>query len=401
MENNMKKVLIIRYEGNPFFIRMSKEIETIRKIGCEIDLLIPCDSVGNVNILREFNRDPEVYVNLHFFSKSKNKFCKIFNNELYDKHFIKKLTSLILTHQYQYIIVKDTGCLYNVFRALKKSASKIPVICSMYENSVPMLKDYSIHLNIFSKLFYKMTNYIQRLEKIEKKYLNLCEHTIVVIEEAKQYLIEKYNIPQDKISILYNVEILEDFDSITPQKIKTSKPIISYVGSLGKHRGIEFVLDCLSKYQKKNYHMFIVGATKSRKLELDKILHENKLTNEVTILEYLSHKEAMGWIKASSIGLIPHIDSIFIKTTIPNKLFQYMAASVACIVSNVGPLERIIVEETCGKSFRFNDVNNFLQTLDELLEAPEKRKKMGDHGRIATVNKYNWEMQSEVYKRLL
>jgi glycosyltransferase involved in cell wall biosynthesis len=105
----------------------------------------------------------------------------------------------------------------------------------------------------------------------------------------------------------------------------------------------------------------------------------------------------MRWIKATDIGVIPHRDTEFIRTTVPNKLFQYMAASAMVIVSDVGPLSRIAEETDCGVSFRPDSPVDFAEAIRQWLKRTEERIERGRKGRKAVEERYCWEKLSQRY----
>src|SRR3972149_2248964 len=86
----------------------------------------------------------------------------------------------------------------------------------------------------------------------------------------------------------------------------------------------------------------------------------NSLKGLVKILNLEKSVDLKGWvnfsevpkiIKESTICLIPHLRSEHTDTTIPNKIFDYMAMGKPVVASDCEPLKRIIQEEKCGFVF--------------------------------------------------
>ncbi|MFQ5799615.1 MAG: glycosyltransferase, partial [Bacteroidota bacterium] len=100
-------------------------------------------------------------------------------------------------------------------------------------------------------------------------------------------------------------------------------------------------------------------------------------------------------IKRSTICLIPHVRSEHTDTTIPNKLFDYMAIGKPIVASNCLPLERIIRAEKCGVIFRSGDDEDLSRKVMYLLGSSEGET-YGANGRKAVRATYNWEQDSRV-----
>ena len=73
----------------------------------------------------------------------------------------------------------------------------------------------------------------------------------------------------------------------------------------------------------------------------------------------MSHHELLKALEEQHIGIIPHDNSDYIKYTIPNKIFDYMAHSLPIIVPSVKPLKRVVEETSSG----LNDNRKKLESL--------------------------------------
>ena len=74
----------------------------------------------------------------------------------------------------------------------------------------------------------------------------------------------------------------------------------------------------------------------------------------------------------------------------PNKLFEYMAAELPIIASNFPLWEEIIEGNECGLTVDPLNPKEIAEAIEYLLEHPEERHRMGENGREAVSEKYNW-----------
>lgn len=404
------KVLIIRYEGNPFAIRMSKVIKTILEAGLQCDVLIPQDGLGTVDVGREMGWDIASKVRLYEFpllSSSPgilyNRITggSLFGGQLFESY----LTELLCCQEYDVIMVKDTQCLRRVFRARQRAGRDMTrIVCDMYENATAQLYDYTIRFGSWRQRLGAVGRaLIPRLRKIEITYLPGCDHIFVVVEEMKEFLVRQYGLEPSRISVVHNVEILSEFDQIDDSDkplVKDKELIISYVGGIAPHRGVEVLLDAMAKLDAASlpsFRLVIVGANEIQKRKLTEICEIKGIQKLVNIYGFLPHRAAMQWIKRTDIGVIPHADTEFIQTTIPNKLFQYMAAGAMCLVSDVGPLGRIVRSTNCGVTFSAGSADDLADQLTRVLQYPEQIHQMGANGRISCERHYRWEIEGQLY----
>lgn len=406
----MGKVLIVRYEGTPFAIRMSKVIRTILDAGWQCDVLIPRDGLGEVNVSREMGWDLSSKVRLFEFptpstladrlsAKITSSAC--FGSRLFEDY----LTQLLRLQEYNVVMVKDTYCLRRVFRSLQRARQdRTRVVCDMYENATAQAYDHLIGFgNWRSRVKTIGRALIPRIRRIERTYLPRCDHIFVVVEEAKSFIVRRYGLDPLRVSVVHNVEILNEFDQIENTDeplVRNGEMLVSYVGGIGPHRGIGLLIDAVAKVATTPHpplRLAIVGAKGKQKEELLKLCQARGLQDLVHVVGFLPHRAAMQWIKQTHIGVIPHADTEFIRTTVPNKLFQYMAAGAMCLVSHVGPLSRIVRETGCGLTFTPGSADSLASQLAVALQHPDQVRVMGAKGRVSAERRYRWELEGRLY----
>jgi len=76
-------------------------------------------------------------------------------------------------------------------------------------------------------------------------------------------------------------------------------------------------------------------------------------------------------------------------------MFEYMCAGVAVIASDF-PLWKDIVEQNCcGICVNPLNVEEIAKTIDWFVSHPEDARRMGENGRRAVLEKYNWQSEAE------
>jgi glycosyltransferase involved in cell wall biosynthesis len=224
--------------------------------------------------------------------------------------------------------------------------------------------------------------------------LKLSNRIIVVIDEGKERLISM-NVPAERISIVSNTVDLETFTmpESEPQNIKNyfagDKKIILYTGTLSSERGLKTPILAMKLLITKidNLMLLIVGDG-PQKQELKTIVKTNQLEDCVRFMDWVDHSELAFIVNKAEVCIIPQPNNEFINTTIPHKLFEYMAIGKPVLVSDALPLKRIINETGAGLVFKSDDEVDFALRIEQLLM---EEKDWEIKGQEAVRKIYNWK----------
>lgn len=80
---------------------------------------------------------------------------------------------------------------------------------------------------------------------------------------------------------------------------------------------------------------------------------------------------------------------------LPVKMFEYMAAGIPVIASDFPRWREIIDEHACGLCVDPLQPVAIAEAIDYLVTRPDQAKQMGDNGRRAVLEKYNWRHESQ------
>jgi glycosyltransferase involved in cell wall biosynthesis len=387
-------ILMSLYSQFPPDVRVEKEARALLKNGHKIFLLtvgkkedLKTEKINDINVIRvnpptRFSIFRYIWFQLFFF----NIFWR------------NALDSIIKQHNIDVVHVHDLPLVKTALSVTKKY--KIPLIADLHENypeaiSVWQQKKMTIGNRLLSLLSPKW-----RWKKLEKKVLKKTNKIITVIDEAKSHYINECKIPSKDITVVMNTEDLKIFDEIkindTVFKEYKNEFIILYIGSFyGHHRGLDTAIRSMPKILEKifNAKLLLVGQGEIEEYlrNLSKKLHVNK---NVIFTGWVDFNDIPSYIKMSDICIVPHHSSGHTNTTIPHKLFQYMALKKPIIVTNCEPLTRIIKNENCGLIIPSGNFEKMAERVIKLNIEKELAKMLGDNGRAAVEKRYNWEIEA-------
>jgi glycosyltransferase involved in cell wall biosynthesis len=109
----------------------------------------------------------------------------------------------------------------------------------------------------------------------------------------------------------------------------------------------------------------------------------------------MPHDEVWQWYAGCDCGVVLSLPLKRHKVGLPVKMFEFMAAGLPVVVSDF-PLCRDIVEgNRCGVCVDPENLEQVAKVIRRLKDDPETRREMGENGRRAVVEKYNWQAEAE------
>lgn len=163
-----------------------------------------------------------------------------------------------------------------------------------------------------------------------------------------------------------------------------------YIGAISEVRGVHFLVDSLSIGNKKS----LVMAGTFANPEIEKRVKSSSGWESVTYLGQVGRKEIANLLAISKVAAVTFLPAPNHIESQPNKMFEYMSASLPVIGSNFPLWKDIIEGNHCGICVDPSSPAELSSALDSLLYDEQKLKSMAENARIAIQEKYNWEAES-------
>ncbi|MFZ2537863.1 MAG: glycosyltransferase family 4 protein [Oscillospiraceae bacterium] len=164
---------------------------------------------------------------------------------------------------------------------------------------------------------------------------------------------------------------------------------VCYIGGVSNIRGIHQMVEAIGTTQ---YILLFAGSFESS-VERDMAI-KMEGWNKVIDLGYINRTEVKNVLSKSMVGLVLfHPEPNHIKAQ-PIKMFEYMSAGIPVIASNFPLWKEIIEGNNCGICVDPLNVNEITNAINWIMENPMKTRQMGENGRRAVEEKYNWEYEA-------
>lgn len=221
----------------------------------------------------------------------------------------------------------------------------------------------------------------------------------------RDYLVAR-GIPEAKISLIpngadpdmFNVKargegIREEFDL-------NGQFVVSYTGALGLANDIPTILRAAARvHDNPNIHFLLVGDGKER-TSLESLAANMKLSN-VTFAGPRPKFEMAEILAASDACLATLKDIPMFRTTYPNKVFDYMAASRPTILAIDGVIRRVMEAAQGGIVVPPGDDAAIAEAVRCLSKNPAQCEQMGRAARAYAVDHFNRHKQAAEFVELL
>lgn len=256
---------------------------------------------------------------------------------------------------------------------------------------------YEVQENLFKKMHLKQFNRGYLLEQAFRWFDALARRHFYLIFTEHGYL-STYTDLAKPHAVIYNypsLPFLEPFRR--PYQPNSAQPVFFYIGWLSFERAFDALIDGLAivKQTFPHFVMHLFGRRTFTDVDLEKLPNYDAVRANVYFYGYTDQRRAFPYAAHATAGLAllkPVGDYPESYTT---KLFEYMALGLPVITSNF-PLYRDVVERhQCGFCISPYDSAQLAGALIYLIEHPDVARSMGERGRLAVEQTYNWSTEAK------
>ena len=276
-----------------------------------------------------------------------------------------------------------------------------PAAIQQYRKSVPLGETLMDSTKLAQRVFRSQTHWNRRL----REGLQAADHVLAVVPEARQEYIDTGADPKS-VTVVSNTVDLDWFDSKLDALSVPSREgfVLTYVGTLsGEHRGVETAIQALALLRRSvpEATLRLVGGRSDHKARLEALAADLGLADAVEFTGWVQEETIPSQIAAADVGIVPHRSTRHTETTVPHKLFQYMAAGLPVLATDTKPVSRIVDDAEAGLVVPAEQPQAMATAAKRLTDAAERRR-FGTNGRTAVEGRYNWDRDAarlqEVYK---
>jgi glycosyltransferase involved in cell wall biosynthesis len=254
---------------------------------------------------------------------------------------------------------------------------------------------YDVHEDVPQQILSKpwIANWLKRpvsmgAEVAESSAARLFDGIVAATPEIAR------RFPKHKTVTTQNFPPLGELDQCVTIPYQERPHEVAYLGSISAYRGATELVHALER---------LPDGLEVQLLMAGSVYPESYL-KELSDMPGWSRVQFLGWQSRSGvarilgrarIGLVTIHPLVNYLHSWPTKLFEYMAAGIPVIASDLPRCRQIVEESHCGLLVDPLDVKSIADALQWLLERPTEAEDMGKRGRDAFRKKYNWTPEAQ------
>jgi glycosyltransferase involved in cell wall biosynthesis len=266
--------------------------------------------------------------------------------------------------------------LLEVGRKLKKAGKH--VIFDSHENYLDTIPAKVGNGGVLAHIFKSLMDLYYR------KVVSQFDAIFTVSPNFVQMLM-KYN---PRTYMVSNYPSIKNFE-ITEAKDKES--IFIYQGTVYGFSNQEEIVRAINQVDEDVRYMIIGNIA-----DEEKVITENDIKNRVDIKGWVDKKTLDSILQHSTAGIVifDYVPECCYKDgqVGSNKIFEYMLNGLPVICTDFRLWKEMIIDKyQCGICVKPGSVEQIKSAVEWMLLNPEESRKMGERGRYAIINEFNWE----------
>lgn len=256
-----------------------------------------------------------------------------------------------------------------------------------------------------SVLYHRAQNAFYGL--IERLTIPRARATLTVSPPIAVHLADRYGL--DRVDLVPNYPDRPGEDrrlelrQLPGVDVPAGARVVLYLGGLMGGRGIEFLVHAVATIE--DVHLVLLGAGHLAD-DLATLAAGIGAADRVHVAGPVPPDEVVAYARSADVGVSPIVPSCLnYRYSLPNKLFQYMAAGIPVVASDFPQVRDIVIGAGAGFVVDTAQPVRIAEAIRTLLADRDAATEMGRNGRRAVEREYNWATSArallEAYGRIV
>ena len=206
-----------------------------------------------------------------------------------------------------------------------------------------------------------------------------------------------------KTVIVRNYPSLDEFSNVTIDWSRKARTVV-FVGTIDNSRGVVELIEGFRQLGSDSESKLVIAGRREGG-EYDAAIDRAVDGLAVEMQDYLNREQIGRLLAEATVGAVTQLPSDFANEAISTKMFEYMAAGIPVVTTNMPLWTEVIAAADCGTTVDPFDCHQVAEALEHWLTNPEAAKQAGVNGRKAIEENYNWEHEfvalNDLYLRLV
>jgi glycosyltransferase involved in cell wall biosynthesis len=221
--------------------------------------------------------------------------------------------------------------------------------------------------------------------KYQKLYKNIffaSDRIIVLSEQWKIWLTNKWPALEEKIAVIYNPCPIVQNNKNTNSKSKT----IVYAGILNSRKGYSDLIDAFALVAKHNSDWNLIFAGNGEIEKAKKQVNKHQIHKQVTFKGWVKGEQKDELYRSASIFCLPSYAEGF-----PMAVLDAFAYGLPVVTTPVGGLPDVLIHKSNAMVFQPGDITDLANNIQELISNVDIRKKLSEASFLLSQETFNIE----------
>lgn len=242
------------------------------------------------------------------------------------------------------------------------------------------------------------------LVRLNRWIFRRASHIVTVSEALRARMIERWQLPPEKVTSVHNGADVERFASLSSatQARSEDRQTIVFVGSFKPWHGLAQLVSAFAELASDHpgARLLLVGDGPLRR-EIESQGALLGLSDRVELTGAVPHDEIPHLLARADVAVVGGDRWAFAS---PLKLFEYMAAGKAIAAPAASNIREVLEDGVSGLMYDPDDQGSLPATLDRLLRDGALRARLGAEARRVALARHSWSASSatleEIFRRV-
>jgi glycosyltransferase involved in cell wall biosynthesis len=245
------------------------------------------------------------------------------------------------------------------------------------------------------------------LSRIAEFLYQKADHIVVVTPAFREFLLSRWQIPTEKISVVPNgVETKIFTPRFADHDLRKSlggdgKFIASFIGTMGLAHGLNTLVAAAERFQKTEPDVLFMLVGEGADRERIAAIAQAKGLSNIRFVPQQLREKVPDYIAASDACLVLLKKSEVFETVIPTKMLEFMSCAKPVILGVGGQAREMIECSRAGVCIEPENVDQLCDAILRLRKEDRLRESLGRNGREYIIRNLSRERTADEYLQVL
>lgn len=256
---------------------------------------------------------------------------------------------------------------------------------------------HDINPELYEAKFGRRDFFCKMMLAWERWTFRTADVSIATNESYKRIAVERGGMNPDKVFVVRSGPKLDRLKILPPvESLKQGRRyLVGYVGVMGAQEGIDYLLRSIRYVIKdmgrEDIHFGLVGGGTSLE-QMKAYADELGVGDYVTFTGRVPDQDLLEMLNTADVCVNPDVANEMNDKSTMNKIMEYMALGKPIVQFDL--TEGRFSAQDASVYANKNDIEDFAKKIIELIDDPERRRRMGEYGKRRVETELEWKYEA-------